>query len=196
MTTADPTQFLDALKDSDERAWERFYDSHLSPLRQRLARHFQSLAPEEIDDIWSLAIEKICLKVQTVKTPAALGGWIWTVARNTGLTYISKKKVRRQVPIIEEILEDTPATDTDFGAVGVDLLKGETAASAPLGQAFEELPPVHRSLLLLRVRDEMPNEVIYYLTGLSPTQTRGVLGNVRSRFRNTTLGDFVPASAG
>ncbi len=175
---SDPTQFLDALKKEDPETWERFYASHLLPLQLKLARHFGDLSPEEIDDVWSIAIERIYAKIGAVEIPQALGYWLWQVARNQALTYLDSKRRRRQSPMFEEILDDN---QTEQLAEAWN----DEITSPQLREAFEAMPPVHRSLLMMRI-EGVPDEVIYHFTGLGPPQQRGVLGHVRSRVGNAS----------
>jgi RNA polymerase sigma factor (sigma-70 family) len=186
----DPAHLLDALAKGDGKAWESFYRSHLLPLRARLARCFDSLSPDEIDDVWAETIEKVCRKIETLREPKALVSWLWRVARCTGLDYVEEKTAqeRRQAPLFEEVLsgEDDSPEDLVAGE-GDDPLEGlvaDDAGMARLREAFEALPPLHRSVLMLRHDGDAPEDVIYCLTGLTPHQQRGVLGNVRSRFRD------------
>ena len=179
----DPTQLLDALQNGDKHAWEQFYAAHLLPLRPKLARRFDSLSPEEVDDIWEAVIEKVYQRIALVQTPQALGGWLWTVAYRTGLNYVARRKRHLQrLTIIDEILPDEQAPDP-----WVCMTEGNDAINGQLWEAVEALPPLHRSVLMLRVRDGIPAEVVHYCTRLTPNQQRGVLGNIRYRFRNADL---------
>ena len=171
---SDPARFLDDLQKHDPATWEQFYNSHLLPLRSKLARSFDSLSPEEVDDVWAIVIERVYQRIGMVKVPKALGSWLWKVARSQALTYLDSKRRRRQTPIIEEILFDEQQTE------GLR----DDAVSPRLREAFEAMPPVHRSLLMMRA-EGMPNEVIYYFTGLVPTQQCAVLGYLRSGIRLT-----------
>jgi len=173
----DLAQLLDALERGDQEAWEHLYRNYLKQLRPRLGQHFRTLPPEEVDDIWAIAIERIYQKVGTVRDPKKLRGWLWTVARNTGSTYLKRK--RTHLPIVEEIL-----ADEDKEPLAVEgLAEGDAEITARLREAFEVLPPLHRTVLALR-RDDTPSEVICGLTGLTHAQQKGVLGNVRLRFRS------------
>ncbi len=73
--------------------------------------------------------------------------------------------------------------------------EGNDASSGQLWEAVEALPPLHRSVLMLRVRDGIPAEVVHYCTRLTPNQQRGVLGNIRYRFRNTNLKPLLALAA-
>jgi RNA polymerase sigma-70 factor (ECF subfamily) len=176
----DPAHLLDALTNGDGKAWESFYRSHLLPLRTKLARCFDSLSPEEVDDVWAETIEKVCRKIQTVREPKALKGWLWKVARRTGLNYVQERATQeqRQMPLFEEVLPDDEGDDPLEALVADD-----GAITARLREAFEVLPPLHQSVLMLRHDGGAPEDVIFSFTGLTPHQQRGVLGNVRSRFR-------------
>ncbi len=173
---SDPTQFLDALKKEDPETWEEFYTSHLEPLRARLAQQFGNLSLEEIDDVWSISIERIYAKIGTVKIPKALGSWIWQVARSQALTYLASKRRRRQSPMLEEIL------DYDQEEQLAEIWNVEI--SPQLREAFGAMAPVNRSLLMLRA-EGVPAEVIFCLTGLKPRQQYATLGHMRSVMNNT-----------
>ncbi len=185
----DSTCFLDALKNGDGEAWEQFYHSYLLPLRPMLTRRFNGLSPEEVDDVWADAIEKVCRRIETVRVPRALGSWLWTVAHNTGLSYVIGQKRRQEVPIVEETLLD------EQGDPLQDLARNDALVAARLRAAFEALPATHRSVLMLRVRDGMPAEVVHHFTQLTPNQQRGVLGNIRLRFRKADLRPFQAAAS-
>jgi DNA-directed RNA polymerase specialized sigma24 family protein len=176
----DLTRFLDALQDGDKRAWEQFYESHLQPLRPRLAQRFSDLSPAEIDDVWAAVIERVYQRIALVQNPQALGGWLWVVAYHTGLNYVARRKRHLQrLAVIEETLPDEQAQDP-----WAYLTAGDDTVGGQLWDAIEALPPLHRSVLVLRVRDGIPAEVVHYCTRLTPNQQRGVLGSIRRRFRN------------
>ncbi len=179
----DPTQLLDALQDGDKDAWEQLYTSHLLPLRPKLARRFSDLSPEEVDDVWATVIERVYQRIALIQTPQALGCWLWTVAYRTGLNYMARRKRHLQtLTVIDEILPDEQAQDP-----WVLMAEGNDTISGQLWEAIEALPPLHRSVLMLRVRDGIPAEVVHYCTRLTPNQQRGVLGNIRYRFRNVNI---------
>ncbi len=135
----DPTQFLDALQDSDKDAWEQFYTSHLLPLRFMLARRFSDLSPEEVDDVWAAVIERVYQRIALVQTPQALGGWLWTGAYRTGLTMAHRKRHLQTLTHLEKPRPPRRDAGTIRAVSDADISAIEEIASHPRDLALVRL---------------------------------------------------------
>jgi len=162
--------FIWALQSGDEGAWERLYTEALCPLRGQIAARYHSLSQDEVDDVWACAIETVYTKIGTLRKPGSLRAWLWTIARNTATKYVGNKQVH--VP-----LDDHQVVISNDGQEQ----QGDTLEE--LRRLLANASPPHATVLLAKVGQarEVPDGVVYYLTGLRPEQQWGTIGGLRRR---------------
>lgn len=168
-------EFVQGLRDADEQVWEQFYKAFLHPLKGYLAARYDALSPAEVDDVWSHVIETVFTRIDTLNDPGALGCWLWTIARNAAVDWFRDRDRRSEVSI-DDVSE---RVDSFFAAPPL-------SPDPSLAQALSRIPPEQQTVLLAGVAGDLPEGVIYYLTGLVPQQQRGVLGAVRRRFEGAS----------
>jgi RNA polymerase sigma factor (sigma-70 family) len=130
----------------DQRAWNEIVERY-APLvwsicvRNRLDR-------QEIDDVgqtvWLMLVEKI----GSLRDPAALPGWLATTAHHACLRVLraAGRHEHAELPC-----EDRLPSDPSVAMIEEEVLAAERDAA--LRAAFAELPPRHRELLSLLMRD-------------------------------------------
>lgn len=166
--------FVRALQSGDEGAWERLYNEALAPLRGQIAAKYCSLSSVEVDDVWAHVIETVYTKIGTLRKPDALGAWLWTIAQNTAKNYFR----RSGCVSLDVHHDDVIATTTDDDLTTPAILEEAQRALALAS-------PPHAAVLLAK-SEELPESVIYFLTGLTPSQQWGTIGGLRQK-RQTVL---------
>jgi RNA polymerase sigma factor (sigma-70 family) len=161
--------FVRALQNNNEDAWEKLYNEALAPLRRQIAMRYNSLSPAEVDDIWARVIERVYTKIHTLRKPGSLRAWLWSIARNAATNYLRDNQVH--VPI-----DDRVATSHDGQGQQRDKLE-------QLRQVLASAPPPHAAVLLAKIgqETEVPDGVVYLLTGLKPSEQWGTIGGLRRR---------------
>ncbi len=145
--TVDLSELMAAAATGDESAWHHIVDTYL-PLVRHITRRFR-LSDREAEDVSQTIWLRLVEKIDTIREPRALPGWIVTTTRNESLRVL---RVRRNA--------GDPVDPASYGAldlghdgVGVDeaLLRVERQQAVLDGLA--ELPPAQSRLLQLLVAD-------------------------------------------
>lgn len=130
-------------QDGDQDAWDRIVQRY-APLVWAVCRRY-SLGGADAEDAAASVWLRLVERLQTLREPAALPGWIATTTRNECLYLLRAKN--RQVPVADDeqlVVGDNPAAD-DW------LLRQERHIALLAG--FEQLPPRCRTLLSMLFAD-------------------------------------------
>lgn len=131
-------------------------------LRWVIARYVRDATT--VDDIYQEISLKVLKRLDTVRDPAALRGWLFQLARNACLDWL-RREDRRQASTGEGILVDHAAKG-ELGRGPSDvILSRERIAS--VRRALEALPPAQREALLLRIDEGLDHEAIAARLGIS-----------------------------
>jgi len=131
-------------------------------LRWVIARYVRDAAT--IDDLFQEVSLKVLRRLDTVRDPGALRGWLFQLARNACLDWLRREDSRRATAG-----EGVLANHTAHGELGRgpadELLSKErvTAVRKALGQ----LPPAQQEALRLRVDEGLDHEAIAERLGIS-----------------------------
>jgi len=170
-------QLVAAASDGDSAAWnslvERYTPLVLSVVRRH--RMYGSDAEDVVQTVWLRLVEKL----DSIREPGALPGWILTTTRNECMHVLRGHKPAFPADLGEE---GWPESSGQPG-VDADLLDAERHEA--LITALAELPDRQRSLLLLLIEDPpLPYEEISRRLGIpvgsiGPTRARA-LARVRA----------------
>ena len=130
-------------------------------LRRVLQRYVRDAST--VDDLFQEVSLKVLRRVDSVREPAALRGWLFQLARNACLDYLRREDRRRQT-----------ATDdlAEHGAVG-DLGRGPSdhvlsqERLAAVRRALDQLPASQREVIRLRVEEGLDHVAIAARLGIS-----------------------------
>jgi RNA polymerase sigma-70 factor, ECF subfamily len=108
----------------------------------------------EVDDLVQDVFLVALHRIHELRDPAALGGWLATIARNRATDHL--RQAREHVPLPEQL-------------PGGDAIGAETFAVL---DAIRKLPEAYRETLLMRLAEGMTGAEIAGRTGLSPGSVR------------------------
>lgn len=159
---------LAAVRGGDDRAW-RTLVTRFDHVPHGVARSFR-LTADDADDIaqatWMLLFERI----DQIREPAAIGGWLATTARRQALRML-------QGPV-REILTDDPRLGDGADTVEFDDDLLSTERRAALSRALATLPERYRRLMKLIVHESAPD---YREISVTLSLPVGSIGAMRAR---------------
>jgi RNA polymerase sigma factor (sigma-70 family) len=171
------SQLVAAALQGDHTSWNRLVDRYTPLLLSVIRRH--RLQGDDAEDVVQTVWLRLVEKLEGIREPEALPGWIITTARNECLHLI---KARRFVSPTD--LEDRGWPEgTGPSAVDSDLLEVERHEA--LLMALAELPERQRALLLLLIEDpplsyeEIGRRLGVPVGSIGPTRARA-LARVRA----------------
>jgi RNA polymerase sigma factor (sigma-70 family) len=166
------TELVAAALHGDHVSWNRIVDRYTPLLLSVIRRH--RLQGDDAEDVVQTVWLRLVEKLEGIREPEALPGWIVTTARNECLHVI---KARRFVSPTD--LEDRGwPQGTGPSAVDSDLLDAERHEA--LLMAMAELPERQRSLLLLLIEDpplsyeEISSRLRVPVGSIGPTRARAL----------------------
>lgn len=112
----------------------------------------------DAEEIAQETFVQVYQKLDRLREPGALPGWVWRISRDTALKHIRKHRRVRPVGELPEVVNDA-------GAPHLRLVAGEEK-EALLG-ALEQLPDEMREALLMRYWEDIDYEEMAARTGIS-----------------------------
>ena len=133
----DPTviELVQAARDGDRTAWDRIVERYAALVWSTCRRH--GLTAEDTDDVTAAVWLRLVEKLDTIREPAALPGWIATTARNECLCLLRVRK--RQIPVDDERIPDLAGPASDEWLLKQEQHIALRAAFAQLSQACQQL---------------------------------------------------------
>ena len=107
--------------------------------------------------------------------------WLYTIATNTAITYLRKKKPQIYLINNEKILEQLNATNNDYTANRAE----QKSKIEILNKAVLLLKPGDAQVIILFYKGEQSVEEIGQITGLTPNAVKVKLHRVRHRLKET-----------
>ncbi|MDQ1394644.1 MAG: hypothetical protein QOF30_3621 [Acidimicrobiaceae bacterium] len=141
-------ELQEAAAQGDQAAWRALVE-HFSPLVWSVSRAHR-LGLSDAEDVYQFVWLTLTQNLDRIKDRAALGGWLYTVARNECLRIIGRSA--RQV-LTDDVLEPPRFDESDYADAFV-LLEDR---NAELWREVERLPPRCRLLLHALVADPQPS---------------------------------------
>lgn len=131
-------------------------------LRWVIARYVRDATT--VDDIFQEVSLKVLKRLDTVRDPAALRGWLFQLARNACLDWL-RREDRRQAYSGEGALADHSAKG-ELGRGPCDVILSRERIAA-VRRALDALPPAQREALRLRIDEGLDHEGIAERLGIS-----------------------------
>jgi RNA polymerase sigma factor (sigma-70 family) len=148
--------------------WPRLV-ARFDPGLRRIARSYR-LCPADVDDVVQASWVRLWERYDSVRDPAALGGWLATTVRREAMALLQRKM--REVPS-----DDPPVAEAPDPVDPAARLVQEERRSA-LHQAVAALPGRQRALLGVLVRDP---EADYVTVARALSMPVGSIGPTRAR---------------
>ena len=161
---ADVRQLVAAAQAGDRSAFGQLYLRYARLVHAiALSRVAVDEAPDVVQDVFVKALRQL----PTLHDPAAFGGWIAAIARNTALD----AALRSRPPVADPAEPAVPATQ-----------HGDLEAGAAL-DAIRSLPEAYRETLLMRLVEGMTGPEIAERSGRTPASVRVNLHRGMKRLR-------------
>jgi len=146
-------------------------------LRRTIARYVHHATV--VDDLFQEISLKVMRRIDTVRDPQAIRGWLFQLARNACLDWLRAQDRRPTTP--SEHLEQH-AAGGDIGRNPAEQLLTK-ARIAAVQRALAELPESQREVLRLRVDEGLDHEVIAARLGISRQAVEVRLCRGRARLK-------------
>ena len=130
-------------------------------LRRVIQRYVRDAST--VDDLYQEISLKVLRRMDTVREPAALRGWLFQLARNACLDYLRREDRRRQDPV--ENLNEHAASGDIGRNPGEHFLTQERLTA--VRKALDLLPESQREVIRLRVEDGLDHVAIAGRLGIS-----------------------------
>ncbi len=113
---------------------------------------------EDCEDICQEAFQKCFNNIHSYNPQYAFSTWIFTIAHNTALDFLRKKRV--STTPLEEIAQDKPTNDRDYSTLSPEesLINNQTIES--IVTAIQNLPEHYKKVAELRFINELALEEI------------------------------------
>jgi len=136
---------------TDRDAFEHVYATYV---RMVHAIVLGRVPRKDVDDLVQDVFLTAYTRMGELRNPAALGGWLATIARNRATDYL--RQSRDQVELPDEMPGGDPIAAETFAVLDV----------------IRKLPDAYRETLLMRLVEGMSGQEIADRTGLSPGSVR------------------------
>jgi RNA polymerase sigma-70 factor (ECF subfamily) len=130
-------------------------------LRRVIQRYVRDAAT--VDDVFQEVSLKVLRRVDTVRDPLAVRGWLFQLARNACLDYLRREDRRRQSAA--EDLSDHRAVGDLGRSPGEQFLSAERLAA--VRRALDQLPASQREVIRLRIEEGLDHVAIAQRLGIS-----------------------------
>jgi RNA polymerase sigma factor (sigma-70 family) len=171
MAMVELRELLSAAGRGDQDAWDTIVERFM-PLVWSITRRF-NLPEKDQEDVSQTVWLRLAERIETIREPRALPGWISTTTRNEALAVLKSKRRTNSVDPYGSWMAQTPLAGD---AVDENLLREERQQA--LRDGLAELEPRQREFLLLLVSDPpTPYDEIGRRLGM-PT---GSIGPTRAR---------------
>ncbi len=166
-------ELIDLAQNDDERALDEIIRRH----QNQVYSSFCSLNPSaELSDLTQDALFKMSKSIKNLKDPTKFNTWLRQIVHSIFCDSLRYKKRQKELPVQNSIKQDE---NEHFECViAEDKTPDENSLSCELNQkinsAINELPPLFKTIVLLREVDGLSYDEIARLTNLN-------IGTVKSR---------------
>ena len=174
-------ELMGLVRDKDhQKAYEHLYKRH----RRAVMTYMGNLIFDRsvVEEVAQEAFFKLYRHRSQYQEGKALKPWLWTIARNTSLDYLRKKR--------DLLIEDMTREDDDRDAIS--LIEDETdsaeelliknARTEEVQAVLNKLPGAQKEILSLASLSELSYEEISEMTGKSLSSVKSILFRARKKF--------------
>jgi len=157
MTETDE-QLANLCKEGDDLAFQRLMNRYLNPIYGFIRQYIRGM--EDVEDVVQNTFFKAWKNIKRFKADHPFKPWIYTIARNTALDHIKRKKAVTFSELDgeeDEVHFDETLSDTEPIA---DELFAQAEQRDKLNKVMEVLHPDHRAILIMHYHQEMTFEEI------------------------------------
>ncbi|MCL4499805.1 MAG: RNA polymerase sigma factor [Chloroflexi bacterium] len=174
-TMASRERLVERMKDGDVEAFSVVFDEY----HARLCRYLGSLVrdPALAEDLVQETFIKAYQAIERSGAPQNLTAWIYTIATNTALSALRRRRILSWLPIHGNEEIEAQASDVDL-----ETLVGDRAV---LAQVFGRLPRQDVACLLLHFQQGLSYTELAAVLGISIPAAKMRLSRARAAFRDT-----------
>lgn len=176
----DDEELMGLVQADDQKAYEALYKRHRRPVMSYIGNmiHDKSV----VEEVSQEAFFKLYRHRSQYEVGRKFRPWLWTIARNTTLDYLRKKR--------DLLLEDISSGEDERDAVSLIEDESTNIEEALMRKADQErvhailnrLPDSQKEILSLASLSEMSYEEISEITGKSLSSVKSVLFRARKKF--------------
>ena len=179
------------LKEGQEAAYEellRRYELKVYSLARGLTRN-----EEDARDAMQDAFLSVIKNIRRFRGDSSLGTWIYRIAANAALMKIRRRRRDPDTATVDEAMPSYDATGHRVAALpdwhpSADQILLDKERDGLLRRWIAELPPDHRSVLVLRDQEGLSNEEVAAITRLSIPAVKSRLHRARIFLRERAKG--------
>lgn len=154
--------FPGALTQASPDAVAALLDREEPALRRVIQRYVRDAT--NVDDVFQDVAMKVLKRIDTVRDPAALRGWLFQTARNASLDYL-RRRDRRPEQVSTDVVGDWHAHGDLGRGPGEQIVSAERIAAVQ--RALAQLPESQQVVIRLRVEEGLDHEGIAARLGIS-----------------------------
>lgn len=196
---ASPAPESDRSEDFDlvRRALAGSEDAFIDLVRKHESRIFTLVSRivvnrEDAEDVTQEAFTKAYARLSSFTFQAAFFTWLYRIAVNAATDFVKSRR-RRRTTSLDELTESGPALAAPGSRPDRSASRGELRER--LREAIAELPPVFRTVLVLRELEDLAYDEIARILGCSIGTVESRLFRARARIRES-LGPYLGAGSG
>jgi RNA polymerase sigma-70 factor (ECF subfamily) len=140
----------------------------------RTLAHLRGLVGDEAEDVQQDVWLTVYTRIGALSNPRAFRTWLFQTTRHRAIDFLRSRKRERE--LLEEAAREVEETQSPDEGIA-DLNQSSVA------EAFRQLSPVHREILLLRYQEDMSYAQIAVISGCSIGTVRSRLHHAKARLR-------------
>ena len=194
-TNASDHQLLMAAKSSDGRAFEELSYRHLRSIRKRVYSIVRN--PEDTDDVVQDSLLNAYRHLHRFRESCTFSTWITTIAINTALMFLRKRKSRPEVSLDQGVDADRPWSTWEVPDPSPNTERAYAMEEALeiMSRAVKRLPPEYRSVLELYHAQETSIREAADRLGITVASAKARLFRARRTLRSRLEGRQIFSSA-
>lgn len=153
---------LRKLADGDSAAFDELFSRHSGPIYSFLSRMISARSDPE--DLLQETFLRVITHAKDFKAGMAIRPWLFTIARNVALNWMKKSRLRSDLEVQTDLSDWQPRT-TGAQPVDPSRLAEVEEDKARVLAAMEDLPPLHREILILIIFNSFSYEEAAAITG-------------------------------
>jgi RNA polymerase sigma-70 factor (ECF subfamily) len=153
---------LRRMADGDSTAFDELFSRHSGLLLSFISR--LTAGKYDAEDLLQETFLRVITHARDYRPGAAIRPWLFTIARNVTLNALKKTRLRSDLEVQTDLSDWTPPSQPD-GANDPSNRAEMQEQKARMLDALQELPPLHREILILIVFNGFSYEEAAAITG-------------------------------
>jgi RNA polymerase sigma-70 factor (ECF subfamily) len=161
--TLSDSDLVEASKKGDDLAFKALMERHARSVFNFTRQYVKT--EDDIEDVVQDAFFKVWRHIKRFKKGAAFKPWLFTIARNTALDHIKKRRAA-VFSTLDDAENDLTFADTieDKEPLATELFERAELA-AELDESMKDMHPDHRAVMIMHYREELTFDEIAGIMG-------------------------------